>query len=480
MIQQPKPDSNSPILLFEGVSKPSDFLDLKLTDLSERITRIKADLKRRKKIGVGGKAANIDLVHKSSDTYCVEQKGLMGWLSFGEKKSDHLSVLIPDFLKHEFSNEEWSEEELEKFSSIIFNLFANEMNFHVDNSSVMARTTKMTPLTLLAHLFAKQFERAIDIGLPAAYNQYQMRPSSFRGRLVVNRLIPDLFTQPHRLMQHVTVYDKVTPVNQLLKWCCDFLSEHSEARAQSFKLQELSSLMKNVPAILPTIEQRNMMKNLPPLLSHLQECVNIARIVAEMMRANLGHPSAATLPGLVFNANNLFENYCRLFIQECLPDGFALFDGNKTHKKWPHLRINRFGRAKNSNKKFEQKPDVVIIDIRNPGDPLVSMVLDVKNSTIKFSKNYSSTPEPRYRNQTIVAAYSTGAEICGLIQAPGERDGEKKGLSRPEEWDLEDVGQNPKTFIRFTIDPSLVIDPSANSAAKNHLKEVLRNYLLSP
>ena len=90
MIQQPKPDSNSPILLFEGVSKPSDFLDLKLTDLSERITRIKADLKRRKKIGVGGKAANIDLVHKSSDTYCVEQKGLLGWLSFGEKKSDHL------------------------------------------------------------------------------------------------------------------------------------------------------------------------------------------------------------------------------------------------------------------------------------------------------------------------------------------------------------------------------------------------------
>ena len=474
VMQQPKLDSNSPILLFERDGRPSDFAELNLTVLKERITQIKADLKRRKKIL--DMAADIGIVHNSSDNYHVEQKGLMGWLSLGEKKSEHLSVLIPDFLKHEFPNDKWNSEDLEKFSSIIFNLFANEMNFHIDNSSVMARTTKMTPLTLLAHLFTKQFERAIDIGLPATYNQYEMRPSSYRGRLVINRLVPDLFTQPHRLMQNVNVYDNVTPVNQLLKWCCDFLSENSEARANSFKLQELSSLMKNVPAILPTIEQRNIMKNLPPLLSHLQECVNIARIVAEMMRANLGHPSAATIPGLVFNANDLFENYCRSFIQDCLPEGFELFDGNKTHNLWPHLRINNFGKPK---KQFEQKPDVVIIDSRNARLPIVSMVLDVKNSTIKFSKGTAKTPNPAYRNQTIVAAYSTGAEICGLIQAPGERYGKKECFSKPEEWDLEDVGQNPKRFIRFTIDPSLLIDQSANDAAKKELKEELENYLLS-
>ena len=53
-----------------------------------------------------------------------------------------------------------------------------------------------------------------------------------------------------------------------------------------------------------------------------------------------------------------------------------------------------------------------------------------------------------------------------------------KSMTHREEWDLEDISQIPKRFIRFTIDPSLLIDQPANDAAKNELKEALENYLL--
>jgi len=495
-----QPEQDEIIYLYEGKKTPINLQEqfVEIKQFNYRIEKLRQGM-RKKGIDKGAPAQ----IKLSEDGIYLQQSGLFGWVSLGKRPNSKTVLLVPDFLRPAITKGGNHSKQLDDFARVFFNLFSlgiiKDRRIHYDNQLVTASRIdkKETPMMLFANAFMVQLERSITYGLSATYNHYRIRPKFSRGRLVMGRIIPDIFTRPHQLLHDVTVFDNDTPVNRLLRWCATYLANNRDAGRSRYRLEELATMMGDIPPILPSVDQRKLMVHLPPLQSHLQDAVNIARIIADVDDAKMGGNIYA-FPGLLINANDAFEDYCRVFIRECLQesellDGYEVYDGNdlrggeKSTKKIPQwikdkVKIVATYSSGPYSGPFIQYPDIIIANCLEEDIP---MVLDAKHTNLNVYERSTgenvSVPNPEYRNQTIVAAAVTGARICGLVEAVGMIPQTREPFSLqevPTEWDLSLASGSPRRFILTTFDPLLMLDPVNEDVIKQQVCNWLEGLLV--
>lgn len=271
-------------------------------------------------------------------------------------------------------------------------------------------------IDFLANLYIASLQGVGAKGYPLGYKETRYDSEFVKGRLDPKRyhtLMP--FTGKVGVISSQLTRD--IPTNRLLKWAGLELARTVESKEIRKKLISWADELKGVSSLPPKIESVTSIKREYP---HLIHSIEIAKMLLEDRNAGFG-AGKSTLPGFLWDSNELFERATRrLFDEACHPLGLSV-----SKKAFPL--------ATSGIKKMQTTPD---IDIRS-GQTSV-LIIDAKY------KVKSENPSNEDFYQVMAAGRVRGVNTVALIY-PAEGLGVTEQAYKPYGIGL------PETVVTLTV-----------------------------
>jgi len=351
---------------------------------------------------------------------------LGGWLSIGIDANTTIDIqVIPDYMLTIKPNDSKypklliksvikAYERIQKGNKVVLTDFLSYGDASAFNLS-----------DLLIGSFATLCEKVLSEGLPRDYMTVTQRSSRFVGQLVPSKLIPDMWTSPHKLVQRMNEFTSNVPKNQLIR--VGYNTILTEKNNSGIDLDQFSPFFDHIDAIVPEytfVDELAFDHDGTEYHALLQLCDLILNLrgIRSQNTTESSIQNSNLLPGFIFKAWDVYEALCVIVMREV---------GKKMGweiKDWAG-EPNTLAVSREEDKDhLEYKPDIVVIE---GGIPLCSM--DAK-CTVK--DNIGDIRN--YRNQVLVAANDLGAKEAILL-LPKTEDKQKIRT-----WDMES-GEHWKT-----------------------------------
>lgn len=376
----------------------------------------------RKRLGLPGFITPIEARHEKENVY-VRARAVSGVVPVGRF---NLSI-APKYLEDatgEIEQQKWEA----AFARMLSRSGSDRYTFA---SEVEAQASVSGGFVdLLARAYTRALGSALEDGLPRTYESRTEWLSSVRGRLLTERMYPQVLYAPHKVPCEFDEYVSDTPVTRLLKWAAIRFGKLATGNQLANRLRRLVSLMPEVASRAPSSLLAVDRLTLSPQYRHCEPALRIARWLAE---GKGGQPTTgqAELPGLLLHSDRIFESFTDAVLRAA-----CRRKGLRYRKKEEKLSKSHGG--------ISTKPDGQVLE---NGDPII--VVDAKY------KEWEEHPKTTDLYQVMAGSRVLGCGRSALVYPFSSR-------RKPVHWSIEGEG-NPRFATALFIAPVAMTEPGSFS-----------------
>ena len=420
--------------------------------LLDSATEVNKDLP---KSSAGGKA-EIQVEH---DRLKVQGQ-LGGWLTIAQAGGESLNLnLIPDYmLSADYKSKQYPR-------LLIEGIIKSYDRIQKGNKAVLTQHltygdgSAFSITDLLVGSFSHLAKKVLWDGLPRDYRSVTQRSERFVGQLVASKLIPDIWTSPHKLVQRMNEFTVNVPKNQLIRAGYDLLLD--ESLSTSIDLEPFTPFFEEVDAIIPEYdfveelafdpdgEEYHALLQLSDLILSLKGIKSGEKNEFETHKNEL-------LPGFVFKAWDVYESLCIVMMREVAQRmNWEIEDSARSEKTLANTI------TKDETTELQYKPDIVVT---KNNEPIISI-------DAKCTRNDKLSDVRDYRNQVLVAANDLAASEAILLLPRTRRKEEQKRRT----WKIESSSNwKTKHFSILYFDVPRYLDESTRESVVHALSEDLK------
>jgi 5-methylcytosine-specific restriction endonuclease McrBC regulatory subunit McrC len=383
---------------------------------------------------------------------------LGGWLTIAQAGGESLDLnIIPDYmLSVNYKSKQYPR-------LLIEGIIKSYDRIQKGNKAVLTRhltygdRSAFSITELLVGSFYNLAEKVLWDGLPRDYRSVSQRSERFIGQLVASKLIPDIWTSPHKLVQRMNEFTVNVPKNQLIRAGYDLLLD--ESLSTSIDLEPFTPFFEEVDAIIPEYdfveelafdhdgEEYHALLQLSDLILSLKGIKSGEKNEFETHKNEL-------LPGFVFKAWDVYESLCVVMMREVAQlmnwEIEDLARGDETLAKTT---------TDDKTEKLQYKPDIVVT---MDNEPIISI-------DAKCTRKDKVSDMRNYRNQVLVAANDLAASEAILL-LPRTHQEQKRRT-----WKIESSSNwKTKHFSILYFDVPRYLDESTRESEVHALSEDLK------
>lgn len=283
----------------------------------------------------------------------------------------------PKFLQDTTRDEEWRK--------LLWNILALTENYsnNIFGVAGVERANENTSfLDVMGWTFLNSIRESLAEGMPRGYVEREGFFSDIRGSIDYTK-INSILEKPFLFPCKYDEYNEDIPINRLLKWAGNFLSEKVHSFGLSHMIRDSSSLINTCPIPPGPIEADNIV--LPIQFSQLQTALSIAKML--LRQEDLSHNNNKDLKsfGFLWKSHKVYED----FLKKILAISIKYINSNYSLVSQSSILIGN--KHFNATENLFEKPDFKI----KSGEDII-YILDAK---YKLGNN----PKPEDLNQVIVA-----------------------------------------------------------------------------
>ena len=385
---------------------------------------------------------------------------LGGWLTIAQAGGESLDLnIIPDYmLSVNYKSKQYPR-------LLIEGIIKSYDRIKQGNKAVLTRHltygdgSAFSITDLLIGSFSHLAEKVLCDGLPRDYRSVTQRSERFVGQLVASKLIPDIWTSPHKLVQRMNEFTVNVPKNQLIRAGYDLLLE--ESLSTSIDLEHFTPFFEEVDAIIPEYdfveelafdhdgEEYHALLQLSDLILSLKGIKSGEKNEFETHKNEL-------LPGFVFKAWDVYESLCVVMMREVAQlMNWEVEDSARSEKTLANTI------TEDETKKLQYKPDIVVTKDNVP----------IFSIDAKCTRKDKVSDVRDYRNQVLVAANDLAASEAILLLPRTRRTKEQKRRT----WKIESSSNwKTKHFSILYFDVPRYLDESTRESVVRALSEDLK------
>ncbi len=354
-------------------------------------------------------------IYSFGDVVSISARGVTGIFSIG----NHDVTIIPKYLSTDPNRRmQWGAALIGMLTTI------DPRHFLILGEVGTSRAPIRGFIDLIAYAFVKNLTRAFDEGIPKAYVRTQKCEPVLRGRIIPDKIYPQVLVTPHEIPCEYSTYHPNSVVARLLKWATNELRILTGTASIISQLDFMLSRMSSISTQLPSLLMLDRI-SLGPQYRHIEPAFMIAKWLAKAKGGQYGS-GASILPGILLNSDRVFED----FVLACLRRVCRL-------NRWRFKRsVLSMALPIGAGGRIRTEPDgQIFIDDR------ISLVLDAKY------KKWGTNVRAVNAYQVMAGARVMGCERGVLIYPTPSNS-----TQRPATWLVQGDG-NPTLLSAVFIDP---------------------------
>jgi 5-methylcytosine-specific restriction endonuclease McrBC regulatory subunit McrC len=203
--------------------------------------------------------------------------------------------------------------EIERWQESLFDIlaFADTPAFR-QSSYVRGGVAAGGFVDLFAQSYVEALELALERGAPRGYKQNKELSGTARGRLLTEKLYPQVLQNPSKLWFETDEFSKNIFLTRLLHWACDRFADLVNDSSIRNDLLNIKQRFADVPAQKPPETALDRFF-LSPKHRHYEDAFNIAKWLARHQGPNLA-PDQTEIPGVLLKSRSIYQG----FVDSCL------------------------------------------------------------------------------------------------------------------------------------------------------------------
>lgn len=167
-------------------------------------------------------------------------------------------------------------------------------------------------IELFARSYAEALELALERGAPRGYKQSEELLETSRGRLMTEKLYPQVLQDPSKLWFETDEFSKNILLTRLLHWACERFANLVNDTAVRNELLDVKQRFTDVPAKKPSKTALDRFF-LSPKHRHFEDAFNMAKWLAYNQGPNLTTKDVE-IPGVLLKSRSIYQG----FVDSCL------------------------------------------------------------------------------------------------------------------------------------------------------------------
>jgi len=267
---------------------------------AQRLLRLIEDTNIYWQNQLGLRNTPLEVVPSEDGVVRVRARGVTGQVRVGK----HELHIAPKYLPPD---------EVERWQESLFDMlaFANTPAFR-QSSYVRGTVETGGFIDLFARSYAEALELALERGAPRGYKQKQELSGTARGRLLTEKLYPQVLENPSELWFETDEFSKDILLSRLLHWACDRFAALVDDTAIRNDLLNVKQQFADIPAQKPPQTALDRFF-LSPKHRHYEDAFNIAKWLAQHQGPNLASDKVE-IPGVLLKSRTIYQG----FVDSCL------------------------------------------------------------------------------------------------------------------------------------------------------------------
>lgn len=249
---------------------------------------------------LGLRNAPLEIVPSEDGTVRVRARGVTGQIRLGK----HELHIAPKYLPPD---------EVKRWQESLFDMlaFANTPAFR-QSTFVQGGVEAGGFIDLFARSFVEVLELALERGPPRGYKQSEELLKMARGRLMTEKLYPQILQDPSRLWFETDEFSKDTMLTRLLHWACERFSNLVNDPVVRNELLDVKQQFAEIPAKKPSKTALDRFF-LSPKHRHFEDAFNIAKWLAYNQGPTLT-TREVEIPGVLLKSHSIYQG----FVNSCV------------------------------------------------------------------------------------------------------------------------------------------------------------------
>lgn len=249
---------------------------------------------------LGLRNAPLEVIPSEDGVVRVRARGVTGQIRLGK----HELHIAPKYLPLD---------EVERWQASLFDMlaFANMPAFR-HSTFVEGGVEAGGFIELFARSYAEALELALERGAPRGYKQSEELLEMARGRLMTEKLYPQVLQDPSKLWFETDEFSKNITLSRLLHWACERFADLVSDTSVRNELLDVKQRFVDVPAKRPSKTALDRFF-LPPKHRHFEDAFNMAKWLAYNQGPTLTTQEVA-IPGVLLKSRSIYQG----FVDSCL------------------------------------------------------------------------------------------------------------------------------------------------------------------
>lgn len=167
-------------------------------------------------------------------------------------------------------------------------------------------------IELFARSYAETLGLALERGVPRGYKQSEELLEMARGRLMTEKLYPQVLQDPSKLWFETDEFSKDITLTRLLHWACERFADLVNDTAVRSELLDVKQQFADVPAKKPSKTALDRFF-LSPKHRHFEDAFNMAKWLAYNQGSTLAMREV-DIPGVLLKSRSIYQG----FVDSCL------------------------------------------------------------------------------------------------------------------------------------------------------------------
>ena len=174
-------------------------------------------------------------------------------------------------------------------------------------------------LDVVLHQFMDEVERIMHVGLVKAYRRVEDNRTSLKGRLVLSKHIVKNIVHQERFYMEYTTYDRNHIFNRLLYKSLQVIQDISASNDVILRAKRLEFEFPELEDIVPTEALFNRL-GFDRKTEDYRSAIALARLILLNYMPNMTYQRGDSVVALMFNMNDLWEEYVYIILKRQLSD----------------------------------------------------------------------------------------------------------------------------------------------------------------
>lgn len=242
----------------------------------------------------------LEVVPSEDGVVRIRARGVTGQIRLGK----HEFHIAPKYLPSD---------EVERWQESLFDMlaFANTPAFR-HSTFVEGSVETGGFIELFARSYVETLELALERGAPRGYKQSEELLEMARGRLMTEKLYPQVLQDPSKLWFETDEFSKDITLSRLLHWACERFADLVNDTAVRNELLDVKQRFADVPAKKPSKTALDRFL-LSPKHRHFEDSFNMAKWLAYNQGPTLTTQEVA-IPGILLKSRSIYQG----FVDSCL------------------------------------------------------------------------------------------------------------------------------------------------------------------